>query len=150
LLLPSFYCGSSHALIQYFLGFTCAHRFYQNKTELPPFDALIVVGTSGVLGGAMFKIITMQFVAAAVAAVLAGTTVLLTSVAPPARAMPHPDLSNEIIAKPVQLAPALTVTACSSRSWPYYDQACLRSSTGDLRKVRVINLETRILQARAD
>ena len=92
----------------------------------------------------MFKIITMQSVAAvAFAAVLAGTAVLLTSVAPPANAMPQPGLSNEPFAKAAQLALAVTVAACSARSWPNYDQGCLRSSTGDLRQVRVINLETR-------
>jgi len=88
----------------------------------------------------MFKI--MQSAAAvAVAAVLAGTAVLLTSVAPPANAMPQPGLSNEPLAKAaVQLAPPVSVAACSARSWPNYDQSCLRSSTGDLRQVRVINL----------
>ena len=82
----------------------------------------------------MFKIITMQSVAAvAFAAVLAGTAVLLTSVAPPANAMAQPGLSNEPLARAVQPAP-LTVAACSARSWPNYDQSCLRSSTGDCAK----------------
>lgn len=96
----------------------------------------------------MFKTITMQSVTAvAIAAVLAGTAVLLTSVAPPANAMPKPGLSNEPLARAAQPAPRVTAAACSARSWPNYDQSCLRSSTGELRQVRVINLETRRLQA---
>ena len=96
----------------------------------------------------MFKIM-QSAVAVIVAAVLAGTAVLFMSVAPPANAMPQPGLGNEPLTKAaVQLAPSISVAACSARSWPNYDQSCLRSSTGELRKVRVINLETR--GARAD
>jgi hypothetical protein len=99
----------------------------------------------------MFEIITMQSVAAvAIAVVLAGTAVLLTSVSPPANALPQPGISNEPLFVAVQPAPTVTVAACSARSWPNYDQSCLRRSTGDFRQVRVINLETRGLQARTD
>jgi hypothetical protein len=92
----------------------------------------------------MFKIITMYSVAAvAVAAVVAGTAVLLTAVAPPANAMAQPGFGNEPLAEAaVQLAP-VSAPACSGRSWPNYDQSCLRHSTSELRQVRVINLETR-------
>jgi hypothetical protein len=84
----------------------------------------------------------------AVAAVLAGTVVLFTSVAPPAKAMPPGGLSNEpLTTAAVRLAPLVSVMACSARSWPNYDQSCLRRSTGELRQVRVINLETRGLKA---
>src|SRR3954470_22470415 len=102
------------------------------------------------LGDEMFKI--MHSVAGvAAAAVLAGTVVLFTSVAPPAKAMPQVGLSNGPLTKAaVQLAPPVSVAACSARSWPNYDQSCLRSSTGELRQARVINLETRGLKARAD
>ena len=94
----------------------------------------------------MFKIITMQSVAAvAFAAVLAGTAVLLTSIAPPANAMTQLGPSNEPFAKAAPTL-AVTVAECSARSWPNYDQGCLRSS--DRRRVRVINLETHE-QARA-
>src|SRR5947209_459418 len=98
----------------------------------------------------MFKTITLQLVAAVgIAAVLAGTAVLLTSVAPPANAMSQPG-SNEAFAKAAQLGPRVTAAACSARSWPNYDQSCLRRSTGDLRHVRMIDLETHRMQARAD
>src|SRR5438105_4785130 len=101
----------------------------------------------------MFRIISMQSVAAvAAAAFLAGTAVLLTSVAPPASAMTPAEAGgiNELLAKTDQLAAAITVAACSTRSWPNYDQSCLRRSAGDVRQVRMINLETRGLQPRAD
>jgi hypothetical protein len=122
-----------------------------NKTELPAFEALVIPGaTFGDLGATMFKIITTQSVAAvAAAAILAGAAVLLTSVAPPANAMPQPGLGNPLD-RAVQLAIPATVAACSARSWPNYDPGCLRSSTGELRYVRVINLETHRLQVRAD
>jgi hypothetical protein len=97
----------------------------------------------------MFKIITMQSTAAVVAAAfLAGTTVLLTSVAPAAHAMPRTDGRKDLLAKADTLLPAITVAACSERSWPNYDQSCLRRSSGETRQVRVINLETRGLPAR--
>ena len=123
-----------------------------NKTELPALDALVHAGPSFPgLGGAMFKIVTMQSVAAVViAAALAATAVLLTSVAPPANAMSQPGLSNEPLARVVQQALPLTAAACSARSWPNYDQSCLRRSTGEPRQVRLINLETHGLQARAN
>jgi hypothetical protein len=90
----------------------------------------------------MFKLITMQSVAAiAIAGFLAGTTVLLTSVAPPANAMPQTSLINDLLAKADRLTPAKTVAACSERSWPNYDQRCLRRSAGDDRQVRVIHLK---------
>ena len=99
----------------------------------------------------MFKIITMQSAAAvAAAAFLAGTTVILTSVAPPANAMPQIALMNDALAKPAQVSPAITLAACSSRGWPYYDQNCLRRSAGDVRQVRMINLEVSGLRARAN
>lgn len=101
----------------------------------------------------MFKITTIQTVAAVAAAallagtaVLAVTAVLLTSGAPPANAMPQPSLVkpslvNESLAKGVDLTRAATVPACSTRSWPNYEQGCLRWPAGDVRQVRVINLE---------
>jgi hypothetical protein len=123
-----------------------------NKTEHSAFGRAYHTGHYNPgFGGAMFKIITMQSVAAvAIAAVLAGTGVFLTSVAPPANAMPQFGLGNETLAKAVQLAPPVSVAACSARSWPNYDQGCLRRSVGELRQVRVINLETRGFQARAN
>jgi hypothetical protein len=94
----------------------------------------------------MFKIFTMQSVAAvAFAAVLASAAVLLTSIAPPANARPQLGPSNEALAKAAAPTLAVTVSECSARSWPNYYQGCLRSS--DRRQVRVINLETQ--QARA-
>jgi len=92
----------------------------------------------------MFKVTTIQSVAViAAAAFLAGTAVLLTTVAPPANAMPGTDLMSDPLTRVHQLAPAMIVSACYASGWPYYDQSCLRRSAGDVRQVRVINLETR-------
>ena len=113
--------------------------------ELPGLEELVVLGNpTWVQGSTMFKITTIQsVVAVAAAAFLAGTAVLLTTVAPPANAMPGTDLMSDSLSRVHQLAPAIIVSACSASGWPYYDQSCLRRSPGDVRQVRVINLETR-------
>jgi hypothetical protein len=92
----------------------------------------------------MFKIITMQSVAAvAAAAFLAGTIVFLTSAAPPANATPQILVIKEALLKVDHSVPIITVVNCSEHSWPHYAQSCLRRPAGDTRHVRVINLEAR-------
>jgi hypothetical protein len=92
----------------------------------------------------MFKIITIQSVAAvASAAFLAGTIVLLTSVAPPANAMQSPVMKNSPPSAEHSVPTLVTVVTCSAHSWPHYAQSCLRRSAGDTRQVRVIDLIAR-------
>jgi len=104
----------------------------------------------------MFKFITSQSLltqsmAALAAAFLAGMTVFFSSVAPPAYAMSRAGgLVSEPVAMAEHLALVIPEAPCSDRSWPDYDQGCLRRSSGDLRQVRVINLDARGLQARGD
>ncbi len=98
----------------------------------------------------MFKSITDQSLAAVTAAALlaailvAGLAVLLTVVAPEARAgsqvkgavhQPH--------AKGDRLPALVKGTACSARGWPHYEQSCqfdMRRPANELRTVRIIAL----------
>ena len=77
-------------------------------------------------------------------ALLAGSVVFLTSIAPDAKAetlaasalLPVP-------AKSERLPAAMKGSACSLQSWPNYDRNCqfdLRQAAGDVVKVRVLNL----------
>ena len=92
----------------------------------------------------MFKIITIRSVATvAVAAFLAGTIVLLISVAPPANATPAILLLKDSFPNVVHSVPTPTVVTCSEHSWPNYAQSCLRRSAGDTRQVRVVDLKAR-------
>ncbi len=92
----------------------------------------------------MFKFITTQSMAAvAAAAFLAGTIVLLTSVAPPANATADLVLMNATLPKVDPSVPTATAVTCSEHGWPHYAQSCLRRSAGDARQVRVINLSAR-------
>jgi hypothetical protein len=60
-----------------------------------------------------------------------------------AQAGPGMSLALQPLAKADRLPVRETGAACSSRSWPYYDQNCrfdLRSPAKDARTVRVIPL----------
>ncbi len=102
----------------------------------------------------MFKSITARSMTAiAAAAVVAGLAVFLTSVAPEAKAeslvkdarhQPHAQSNRPPV--PVKGA------ACSQQGWPHHEQSCLfdkRRSAEDVRKVRVVNLDRREMQASA-
>ena len=77
-------------------------------------------------------------------ALLAGTVVFLTSIALEAKA--ETLAASALIpvpAKSDRLPAAMKGSACSSQSWPNYDQTCqfdLRQAGGDVVKVRVLNL----------
>ena len=86
---------------------------------------------------------TIVAISAAVlaAAVIAGLPPVSSVFAPEAKAE---TLSDPRLAKADRLAAFIGGAACSSRSWPNYDQACqfdLRRSADDIRKVRVLALE---------
>jgi hypothetical protein len=87
----------------------------------------------------MLKIITVKSVATvAVATYLAGTIVLLISVAPRANATPA--INDGPFPLADQVAPVIN---CAQHSWPHYAQSCLRRPAGDTRQVRVIDLNAR-------
>ena len=77
-------------------------------------------------------------------ALLAGSVVFLTSIAPDAKA--ETLAASALIpvpAKSDRLPAPMKGSACSSQSWPNYDQTCqfdLRQAAGDVVKVRVVNL----------
>jgi uncharacterized membrane protein len=87
------------------------------------------------LTSAMAKSVT----AVAVAALMAGLAALSMSAIPEAKANPQP----AVAAKGDKLPMRVRGTACSTRSWPYYDQNCqfdLRRSANDAGEVRLIGL----------
>jgi hypothetical protein len=94
----------------------------------------------------MFKVLSAQSISAAAAAALVGSlAAFLPSVAPQARAETHvePAKSQLAHAKGDRLPRLVTGRACSSASWPNYDQACqfdLRRSADDIRVVRIVNM----------
>ena len=95
----------------------------------------------------MFKLISVQSISAAAAAALVGSlAAFLTPVAPQARAEPQGEATSveRPSVKGDRLPVLVTGRACSSRSWPNYDQACqfdLRRSADDVRIVRIVNME---------
>jgi hypothetical protein len=95
----------------------------------------------------MFKVLSAQSISAAAAAALIGClTAFLTPVAPPARAEAESRVTalNGVHVKADRLPRLVTGRACSSASWPNYDQACqfdLRRSADDVRVVRIVNME---------
>ena len=93
----------------------------------------------------MFKSVTGQSITAIAAATLvAGLAVLLTSVGPEAKAELQVKAAlHQPHAKGDRLPTLVKGTACSSRSWPNYEQSCqfdLRRSIDETRTVRVIAL----------
>ena len=85
---------------------------------------------------AMAKSVTVV----AVAALMAGLAALSMSAIPEAKAKPQVQAA---LAKADKLPMRVRGTACSARSWPYYDQNCqcdLRRSANDAGEVRLIGL----------
>ena len=86
----------------------------------------------------------ISLLAVAVAIVVAGLVVFLTTAAPPARAQETGGPQSNTLAKGDRLPNALKGAACSPSGWPNYEQECLfdrRRDADDTRLVRVITLE---------
>jgi hypothetical protein len=84
---------------------------------------------------AMAKSVTVV----AAAGLMAGLAALSMSAIPEAKAKSQ----LTVAAKADKLPMRVTGTACSTRSWPYYDQNCqfdLRRSANDAGEVRLIGL----------
>jgi hypothetical protein len=93
----------------------------------------------------MFKsVVTKSITAVTAAGLVAGLLVFLTSVAPEAKAESQPTTAlDQLVAKDDRVATPLMGAACSSRSWPHYDQGCQfdrRAAAQPARTVRVIAL----------
>src|SRR5436305_347501 len=94
----------------------------------------------------MFKVLSAQSISAAAVAGLVGSlAAFLTPVAPQARAGTYGEAATLqlALAKGDRLPRLVTGRACSSASWPNYDQACqfdLRRSADDVRVVRIVNM----------
>jgi hypothetical protein len=91
----------------------------------------------------MFQAIKPTFCAIATAGLVAGLAVLVTWVAPAAKAEPAVNGLHQPSAKGDRLPLISTGAACSSRAWPNYDRICefdLRSGGKDGRTVRIIAL----------
>ena len=88
----------------------------------------------------MFRFFSAQSMAIVVAAALgAGFVAFFTPIAPAAIAQP----AAAVHAKGDRLPRLVTGYACSSQSWPSFDQKCLfdlRRSADDVREVRVVSL----------
>ena len=99
----------------------------------------------------MLNILSVQSISAIAAATLAGcVAALLMPLAPQAGAetagkasSESKATSNAVHVKGDRLPRLVTGRACSSASWPNYDQACqfdLRRSADDVRVVRIVNM----------
>jgi len=93
----------------------------------------------------MFRFFSAQSITAAVMAALVGSVAaFLTPIAPPAIAHSGANSTiQRIHPKGDRLPRLLTGSACSTRSWPAFDQKCqfdLRRSADDVRQVRVVSL----------
>ena len=94
----------------------------------------------------MFKVLSVQSVSAlAAAALVGGIAAFLTPVAPQANAESQRKATavDAVHVKGDRLPRLITGRACSSASWPNYDQACqfdLRRSADDVRVVRIVNM----------
>ena len=93
----------------------------------------------------MFKVFSAQSISVATAAALVGCfAAFLTPVAPQARAETQSHVTAlDRALKADRLPRLVTGRACSSASWPNYDQACqfdLRRSADDVRVVRVVSM----------
>jgi hypothetical protein len=88
------------------------------------------------------RITTNALGAVALAAVLAGLTVVLTTVAPQASAEPQITAAGPA-AKANRLGARITGAACSSAAWPNYDRNCQfdrRQAADNVPTVRIIAL----------
>lgn len=73
----------------------------------------------------MFKSVAAKSMTAlAAAAMIAGMLAFLTSAVPEAKAEPQIEASVQPTTNGDRPSPRETGAACSSRSWPYYDQSC--------------------------
>ena len=93
----------------------------------------------------MFNVLSVQSLSAITGAALVGcVATFLMPVAPQARAETQTKAGSEAIqVKGDRLPRLVTGRACSSASWPNYDQACqfdLRRSADDIRVVRIVNM----------
>ncbi len=93
----------------------------------------------------MFKVLSVQSISTLAAAALVGClAAFLTPVAPPARAETQTKAAQTgVHVKGDRLPRLITGRACSSASWPNYDQACqfdLRRSADDVPVVRIVNM----------
>ena len=93
----------------------------------------------------MFRVFTAQsMTAAAVAALVGSFAAFLTPIAPAAVAQSGADPTVQgVHAKGDRLPLRVTGSACSTQSWPSFDQKCqfdLRRSADDVREVRVVSL----------
>jgi len=94
----------------------------------------------------MTKSTTMQrIVAIATAAAVAGVAVVMMPGAPQALTMTRVEGATAPSHRKADRLPLLvTGAACSSHSWPNYDQSCqfdLRRPAGEVRTVRVVALQ---------
>ena len=93
----------------------------------------------------MFKVLSVRSISAVAGAALVGCVAsFLMPVAPQAGAATQTTAaSGAIHVKGDRLPRRVTGRACSSASWPNYDQACqfdLRRSADDIRVVRIVNM----------
>lgn len=92
----------------------------------------------------MFRIFTTQSMAAVIAAALVGSfAAVLMPIAPAAVAQSGAGAVQGVHAKGDRLPMRVTGSACSTQSWPSFDQKCqfdLRRSADDVREVRVVSL----------
>jgi hypothetical protein len=90
----------------------------------------------------MFKSVKVKLIAAVGAVALCSLTALLTAIAPPAKAAQTQD-TVQSHTKGDRLPMPSTGAACSSFSWPHYEQSCqfdLSRSGNAARAVRVLDL----------
>ena len=98
------------------------------------------------------KLITTKTVTVAAAATIAAgiaffmTLAIFMTVAPQAKAPPQATSAvvEHVLAKGDRLRPLVKGAACSTRSWPNYEQTCqfdMRTSADHVRPVRVLDLE---------
>jgi len=85
--------------------------------------------------------ITASIAAVAVAAAVAGLVVVLTSAAPGASAAPAIDGIQQVQAEGATLSTRTSGSACSSLSWPNYEQSCQFDLRGPAHMVRTIALQ---------
>ena len=93
----------------------------------------------------MFGFFSAQSIAATLTAALVGSlAVFLTPIAPPAIAQEGAEAAiQKAHVKGDRLPRLVTGSACSTQSWPAFDQKCqfdLRRSADDVRQVRVVSL----------
>jgi hypothetical protein len=99
----------------------------------------------------MFKsVIAKSFIVIATASVVAGVGVFADSVVPQVKAEPLVQGTLQSHVKGDRLPNLAPEAVCAPRSWPNYARSCqfdLRRPAGEIREVRMINLERRELFA---